>query len=304
MRGEEMTATRRDVLLAAGAAALAPWPVLAQQTMPRRPIPATGEELPVIGLGSSKVVQEIAEHGTEPVAAVLRTLAAQGGRVVDTWPRDPSNDAGLGRVLAEPALQDLFVTTKIDRVGREAGVAQFRETQQHYGRRPLDLAQIFSLTDVATHWPSLQAFKAAGDTRYIGVTVAETDLYPELERFLGREAPDFVQINYSITEREAEARLLPILADRGIAVLINRPFMNGVYFRRLEGRPLPEWAAELGCTTWAQFSLKYILANPALTCVLTETSNPRHMEENARTAFGPLPDNAALARMRSYIDSV
>src|SRR5690606_14470960 len=129
MRGEEMTATRRDVLLAAGAAALAPWPVLAQQTMPRRPIPATGEELPVIGLGSSKVVQEIAENGTEPVAAVLRTLAAQGGRVVDTWPRDPSNDAGLGRVLAEPALQDLFVTTKIDRVGREAGAAQFRETQ-------------------------------------------------------------------------------------------------------------------------------------------------------------------------------
>src|SRR5690606_28543219 len=206
-------------------------------------------------------------------------------------------------VLAEPDLRTLFVTSKIDRVGKDAGVAQFRETQRLYGRRPLDLLQIFSLTDVDTHWASLQAFKAAGDVRYIGVTVAEERLYGALEQFLERESPDFVQLNYSITERGAEARLLPLLADRGIAVLINRPFMNGTYFRALEGRPLPDWAAEFDCTTWAQFSLKYILANPHLTCVLTETSNPRHMEENARTAFGPLPDAEALARMRDFIDS-
>ncbi|HEY8520039.1 MAG TPA: aldo/keto reductase [Gammaproteobacteria bacterium] len=298
---------RREFLAigaAAGAAALAPRG-FAQERLPLRPIPSTGEMLPVIGLGSSKVVQEIATKGTEPVAAVLRALVAAGGRVVDTWPRDPANDAGFGRVINEPDLRDaLFVTGKIDRVGKEQGLAQFRETQRNYGRERLDLLQVFSLTDVDTHWPTLQELKERGETRYIGVTVAERRLHPDLERFLARETPDFVQLNYSLSEREAEERLLPMLADRGIAVLINRPFMNGVYFDKLEGRPLPEWTAEFDCESWAQFSLKYILANPHLTCVLTETTNPRHMTENARAAMGALPDDRARQRMRELIDSL
>jgi len=134
--------------------------------------------------------------------------------------------------------------------------------------------------------------------------VADYDLYPQLESFLRRERPDFVQMNYSITERLAEQTLLPLAADRGAAVLINRPFMNGAYFSRLEGVPLPAWANEVGCETWAQFSLKYILANPAITCVLTETSNPEHMADNVRTALGALPDAPARARMRALIDEV
>lgn len=304
----EQSVTRRDFIAiasACGVAGLTPRLGFAQREMPTRPIPSTGEALPVIGLGSSKVVQEIATHGTEPVAAVLRMLVSQGGKLVDTWPRNADNDAGFGRVINEPDLRDrLFVTTKIDQVGKEAGIAQFRETQRNYNRERLDLVQIFSLTDVDTHWPSLQAWKADGHARYIGVTVAESRLYEQLEDFLGREQPDFVQVNYSITERESEERLLPLAADKGLAVLINRPFMNGAYFDRLEGRPLPEWAQEFGCRTWAQFSLKYILANPDVTCVLTETTNPRHMEENAQAAFGPVPDARARARMRELIDEV
>jgi diketogulonate reductase-like aldo/keto reductase len=304
--------TRREFLrhtaaaaAAAGLAGAIPSVPLAQGAIPQRPIPSTGEMLPVIGLGSSKVVEEIAAKGTEPLLGVLRAFVAHGGKLVDTWPRNADNDAGFGRVIGMPEFAGkLFVTTKLDQVGKEAGIAQFRQAQRLYGRTTLDLVQIFSLTDLDTHWPSLQEWKASGQARYIGVTVAQASRHAELEQFLGRAKPDFVQMNYSITEREVEDRLLPLAADRGVAVVINRPFMNGAYFQRLEGRALPAWAAEFECETWAQFSLKYILANPALTCVLTETSNPAHMEENLRTAIGPLPDAATRQRMRELIAQV
>jgi diketogulonate reductase-like aldo/keto reductase len=302
------TATRRDFLglmTVLPAAGLVPLRGLAQSAMPVRHIPSTDEALPVIGLGSSKVVQEIAESGADPVRQVLRTLVDHGGKVVDTWPRNVDNDTAFGRVINEPDLRDeLFVTTKIDQVGRDNGIAQFRDTQRAYGRDVIDLVQIFSLTDVDTHWPTLREWKESGMARYIGVTVAEQRLHEPLLDFLDREEPDFVQVNYSITERESENRLLPLAADRGLAVLINRPFMNGTYFRRLEGTPVPGWAAEFECRTWAQFSLKYILANPAVTCVLTETTNPMHMAENAATALGDFPDEAARQRMREFIETV
>ena len=305
---ESIMTTRRDVLAmlsAVGIAGLGPVRSLAQGQMPLRAIPSTGEMLPVVGLGSSKVVSQVSSNGTEPVAAVLRMLAANGGAVVDTWPRNPENDAGFGRVINEPDLRDnLFITTKIDQVGKEAGIAQFRQTQQLYQRETIDLVQIFSLTDLDVQWPNLKDWKAAGHARYIGVTVSQFGLYAQLEDFLQRETPDFVQMNYSITERSAEERLLPMAADMGLAVLLNRPFMNGAYFGRLEGQALPEWAAEFDCTSWAQFSLKYILAHPTITTVLTETSNPRHMEENAQASYGRLPDAAARARMRTFIDEV
>lgn len=297
---------RRQTLALGGSLALtALAPAMAQATMPRRPIPGTAESLPVIGLGSSKVVQEIATEGGEPVAAVLRQLVASGGSVVDTWPRNAGNDAAFGAVLDLPDLRDaLFVTTKIDRSGREAGIAQFNESLASYRRERIDLAQIFSLTDVDTHWPTLRSLKDDGRARYIGVTVAEARLFDALDAFLGRETPDFVQINFSITERASEERFLPRLADRGIAVLINRPFMNGSYFDRLENEALPPWAAEFDCESWAQFSLKYILANTHLTTVLTETTNPVHMAENARAALGPMPDAALRQRMREFIDAL
>ena len=301
------TTTRRDFLAlmsAAGFCGLARG-ALAQERMPRRQIPGTSESLPIIGLGSSKPVSQIADRGTGPIAGVLRALVANGGAVVDTWPRNAANDKAFGEVINEPDLRDvLFVASKIDKVGKEAGISQFRDTQRLYRRDTLDLVQVFSLTDLDTQWPSLKEFKASGEARYIGVTVANEGLYQQLEKFLTREKPDFVQINYSITERGAEERMLPMFEDLGLAVMINRPFMNGDYFRRLGQRPLPEWAAEFDCETWAQFSLKYILPHPAITCVLTETSNPLHMAENARAAFGRLPTEVERKRMQAVIDRV
>jgi diketogulonate reductase-like aldo/keto reductase len=290
---------------AAGVAGLGPTASFAREQIPKRPIPTTGEMLPVIGLGSSKVVSQVAEQGAEPLAAVLRALVDAGGSVIDTWPRDPVNDAGLGEVLNEPDLRNaLFVTSKIYETGVEAGIQQFRETQRLYGRETIDLVQVFNLTSVKTQWSVLEGLKADGDARYIGVTVSKYDLYERLEAFLKKTTPDFIQVNYSITERRAEERLLPLARDMGLGVLINRPFMNGAYFRRLEGRPLPEWAAEFDCESWAQFSLKYILAHPAVTCVLTETSNPQHMAENAASSLGRMPDTTARKRMQEFIDQV
>lgn len=280
-------------------------PALAQQKMPVRRIPGSGEMLPVIGLGSSKVVEEIAKNGDDPLRQVLRALVAHGGKVIDTWPRNPANDGRFGTVINEAEFRDrLFVTSKIDRAGKDAGIAQLRDAHKNYGRKVLDLAQIFSLTDVDTHWPTLREWKDSGMARYIGVTVSEPRRHADLENFLTRERPDTTQVNYSITEREAEDRLIPLAADRGVAVIINRPFMNGAYFKRLEGRPLPPWATEIGCSTWAQFSLKYILSNPRVTVVLTETSNPKHMAENAQAALGPMPDENVRKRMREFIATV
>jgi diketogulonate reductase-like aldo/keto reductase len=305
---EEGATTRREFIAtmsALGVSGLSSNSLLAQTQMPQRPIPGKGEMLPVVGLGSSKVVSQISSNGTNPLAAVLEALRDNGGRVVDTWPRNPENDAGLGQVVNTPDFRDsLFLTTKIDQVGKEAGIEQFRQTQRLYGRETIDLVQIFSLIDLDTQWQNLKEWKAEGYARYIGVTVSQYNLYEQLEEFLGRETPDFVQMNYSITERRAEERLLPLAEDMGLAVLLNRPFMNGAYFTQLEGRPLPEWAAEFDCDSWAQFSLKYILAHPTVTCVLTETSNPVHMAENAATALGRMPDAAARARMRDFIDQV
>jgi len=301
-----MTPSRRDFL---GLLSILPFtaagPALAQQKMPVRRIPGSGEMLPVIGLGSSKVVEEIAKNGDDPLRQVLRTLVAQGGKVIDTWPRNPANDARFGTVINEAEfIGRLFVTSKIDRPGKDAGVAQLREAHKNYGRKVLDLAQIFSLTDLETHWPTLREWKDSGMARYVGVTVSEPRRHADLESFLKRERPDTTQVNYSITEREAEDRIIPLAADRGVAVIINRPFMNGAYFKRLEGRPLPPWAAEIGCSTWAQFSLKYILSNPRVTVVLTETSNPKHMAENAQAALGAMPDESVRKRMREFIATV
>ena len=273
--------------------------------MPTRRIPGTDEALPIVGLGSSKPVAQIAERGTDLIAGVLRALVENGGQVVDTWPRDADNDAAFGGVISEPDLRDeLFVASKIDKTGREAGLAQFRETQRLYQRETIDLLQVFSLTDLDIQWVNLKDIKEQGAARYIGVTVWTSRLYEPLTRFLQREQPDFVQINYSISEREAEERMLPMLMDRGIGVIINRPFMNGDLFGKLADEPVPEWATDFNAHTWAEFCLKYVLPHPAITCVLTETSNPAHMAENARAAYGRMPDEAERRRMAELIDAV
>ena len=294
-----------SLMSAAGFAGLVPGIAFAREQMPTRRIPGTNEYLPVIGLGSTKPVGQIAERGTGPIGSVLRALVDGGGSVVDTWPSNPVNDKGFGEVISQPDLRDaLFIASKIDQTGKREGVAQFRDIQRLYRRETIDLMQVFNLTDIDNQWATLQDLKAAGKARYIGVTVSSPSLYGRLESFLKREKPDFAQVNYSITERGAEERMLPMLQDKGVGVIINRPFMNGDYFRKLDNRPLPDWAADFDCESWAQFSLKYILPNPAITCVLTETTKAKHMAENARAAFGRMPDARQRAQMREVMDAV
>jgi diketogulonate reductase-like aldo/keto reductase len=275
------------------------------RSMPARPIPATGETLPIVGLGSTRPVTAIAERGPGPVEAVVRTLVEHGGRVVDTWPRSDANDDAFGAIISAPDLREaLFVTVNLEQQGAEAGRAHFERTLKLYRRERIDLVNVGSLIDLEAQWPNLRGLKDDGRARYIGVTAAQAALYDQLEAFIARERPDFVEINYSVTERDAERRLLPLCAERGIAVLVSRPFMNGAYFERLANVPLPDWAAEFECASWAQFSLQYILPNPAVTCVLTETTSADHMAENALVAFAPVPGKRALRRMRALIDAV
>lgn len=300
-----VTYNRRDCLKtfsALGLASLVPWRINAADTLPRRLIPGTEESLPVIGLGSSKPVMEIPDNGTEPLVQVIDRLVSAGGSVVDTSPREEAIDRAFGQVLQDPRWRDiLFVSTKVNTTGKENGIRQMQQTSELFGKDPVDLINVESMQDLETHWPGLRARKENGKARYIGATVARIADHERMEAFMKKETPDFVQINFSVAEPQAEQRLLPLAADLGIAVQINRPFMNGSWFQRTRGRSLPAWAAEFDCDSWAQFSLKYILANPSVTCVLTETGNPVNMADNLQAAFGRLPDPATLARMKAYI---
>lgn len=278
---------------------------LAQQAMPTRLIPGTNERLPVIGLGSTKAVRQIPTVGTEPITAVLRALIENGGTVIDTWPEEEVADRAFGEVINSPGIRDkLFIATKIDVEGKQAGLDQFNRAQQSFQRYPIDLLQIMSLVDVESHWPTLQALKASGNIRYAGVTASRMNNHANMVKFISRETPDFVQINYSISERRAEEIILPMCQEKGIAVLINRPFMNGSYFERLRSKALPAWTSNFDCSSWAQFSLKYIIAHPTITSIFTETTSPIHMAENAMAAFGAIPDAEERQRMRDLIDSI
>lgn len=288
------------LLGAAGSRAFAE-PDDSARLLPQRKIPSTGEPLPVVGLGSTKPVRRIAEEGTAPLRSVLDVLLQHGGKVVDTSPRPVEIDRIFGQLLREPRFVDgLFLAAKVKVEGKKEGIRSIEQTRRLFGRETLDLVQIESMTDYRTHWPTLRDMQDRGKARYVGVTVAHERLYEELATFMAQERPDFVQLNYSVMEPGAEERLLPMAADLGIAVLVNGPFMNGEYFGLVRGRELPGWAADFDCETWAQFSLKYILAHPAVTCVLTETTNPGHMAENIRAALGELPGEAARARMRVH----
>ena len=223
--------TRRDFLIQLSSLGIVlshPMLMRTQDQLPTRAIPTSGETVPVIGLGSTKPVLEIPTAGTAPLESVIRTLIRYGGRVVDTAPRTEDIDAEFGRLLQDSGLGDrLFLAIKINATGQEAGIAQMRQTQRLFGRRTMDLIQIESLTDLETQWPNLREWKDTGEARYIGVTTSNDAGHERLESFMRRETPDFVHVNYSVVETRAEERILPLAQDRGIAVLINRPFMNG-----------------------------------------------------------------------------
>ena len=263
-----------------------------------RPIPATGEALPVIGCGTYvgfDVAPGSAEYQRLP--GVLQALFGAGGAVIDSSPMYGRAEAVTGELLAAAGSRGkAFVATKVWTRGRAEGIRQMEESLRRLQVERLDLMQIHNLVDWQTHLATLRDWKAAGRVRYLGVTHYTAGAYDALEAVMRAEPLDFVQINYSADEREAERRILPLAAERGMAVIINRPFGGGGLLRRLRDRPLPAWAADIGATSWAQVLLKFVLSHPAVTCAIPGTSRPEHMADNALAGTGVIPERSFWER--------
>ncbi len=268
--------------------------------MQTRPIPSSGEPLPIIGCGTWRTF-DVGTSNAERAqrAEVLRVLFDAGGSVIDSSPMYGSSEAVVGDALdALGARERAFLATKVWTTGKAAGVTQMQQSMQRMraGER-LDLMQIHNLVDWRVHLETLRAWKRDKRVRYLGITHYHEGAHAELESVMRAEAVDVVQLNYALDDRAAEQRLLPLAADRGIAVLVNQPFGGGGLLRDLSQKPLPAWSSEIGATSWAQVLLKFVLAHPAVTCVIPGTSRPAHMADNCGAASGPLPDAALLKRM-------
>ena len=294
--------TRRTLLGLMTAAAARPARGEASSTL-ERAVPSSGENIPAVGLGTWRTFDVGASKAErDPLKDVLGRFVTLGGRVVDSSPMYGTAESVVGDLASELAITDkLFLATKVWTSGREAGVAQMEASVRKLRARRLDLMQIHNLLDWRTHLATLRAWKDAGRIRYLGVTHYTASAYDELERVLRAETLDFVQVNYSLGEREAERRILPLARDRGVAVLANRPFAEGGLFQRVRAQAVPPWAAEFDCDSWAQFFLKWILANPAVTCAIPGTSRPQHMVDNLKAATGKLPDTAMRDRMAAHV---
>ncbi|HTV44466.1 MAG TPA: aldo/keto reductase [Stellaceae bacterium] len=270
-----------------------------------RPIPSSGEMLPVVGLGTWPVFDVgSAEPQRQPLRMVIRRLLDAGGRMIDSSPMYGRAEAVAGDLLADlDARPRAFVATKVWTSGRDAGIAQMQRSAGLLRTRTIDLMQIHNLVDWRTHLATLRQMKEEGSVRYIGITHYTDRALPDLAQILnGEPGIDFVQCGYSLAARAAERELLPLAASRGVAVIVNQPLGQGRLPRRLRGTPLPDWAREFDCTSWAQWLLKYVLAEPAVTCVIPATRDPGHMADNLAAGFGRLPDGALRQRMRALWD--
>jgi diketogulonate reductase-like aldo/keto reductase len=304
-----MDPRRRSALRALGglAAALAMKPAAAQSpALLARPIPATGESLPVIGLGTWQVFDVGSSAAARaPLREVLSMFVKAGGRVIDSSPMYGTSEAVVGDLCAELGVcPKLFVATKVWTSGRDEGVRQMETSFRRLRVERMDLMQVHNLVDVATHTKTLSEWKAKGRVRHIGITHYASSAYAEVERWLKTGQYDFLQINYSLAEPESEWRLLPLARERKVAVIANRPFAEGAMFRRVRGKPLPPWAKEFGAVSWAQFFLKWILGHPAVTCTIPGTGKPEHMADNLAAGYGALPDEAMRRRMAEHFNSL
>jgi diketogulonate reductase-like aldo/keto reductase len=272
---------------------------IAASRLPRRPIPSTGEDLPIVGLGNSAAFRS---GDLDLTRQLLGLLLDYGGSYVDV-----SGDSRLtvARVAARQSSgSDLFLGTYTEKTQDGAVREDLATVRNVLGGRPLDLVLTRFVDDFARRSDEFLALKDAGVARYLGVARSNREYYPGIISLMESGAVDFVQVNYSMLEPEAADRLLPLAMEKGIAVVINRPFLNGQYFALVNNQELPEWAIEFDCSSWAQFSLKYILAHPAVNCVLTETSNPEHAVDNFQAGFGKLPDAKTRERMQLLIQNL
>ena len=284
--------TRRDALMGAGAAGLAlSLPPIAAADVRMHRIPSSGEALPPVGLGTSRVFNSVSgENQRAALVEVLEALFA-GGTLVDTSPMYGNSETHLGELLPLAAgSETMFCATKVWTEGRESGVRQMQESMDKMGLDRIDLMQVHNLVDWEVHLETMLEMQADGTFRYLGITTSNPRQFADFERVMQAADWDFVQLNYSLGEREAEQRLLPLAQERGMAVMVNRPFVRGDLFRSASGKDLPPVAAELGCDSPAQLFLKWILGHPAVTCVIPATTKVKHMVDNLGAALGPLPD--------------
>ncbi len=300
--------SRRKLIgvMAAGAAAcmLRPLSALAQAAPITRPIPSSGERLPVIGLGTwiTFNVGDDAELRDE-CAAVMRAFFREGGRMIDSSPMYGSSQAVVGHGLARLGNPpDLFSADKVWISSGSQGPQQIEASRAAWRVRRFDLLQVHNLLSWEEHLPTLLAMKAAGRVRYVGISTSEGRRHEELERIMAARPIDFVQITYNALDREVEARILPLARERGIAVIVNRPFRQGSLIRQVERHPLPPFASEIGADNWAQLLLKFIVSHPAVTCAIPATTQVAHVIENLGAAAGPLPDQAMRRRIATHVE--
>jgi len=277
----------------------------AAREMIHRTIPSSGERIPIMGMGTWQTF-DVGEDAAarEALREVLRIFVDRGGTVVDASPMYGTSEEVLGDLAAELEIRDrLWWATKVWTEGAAEGVAQMEESMRLLRRPRIELMQVHNLVDTETHLETLQAWKEEGRIDYIGITRSRVDAFPEVERWMDDERLDFVQINYSLLEQEADQRLLPKAQERGLAIMLNRPLGGGALFRRVAGMELPDWAAEIGVTAWSQFFLKWAASHPAVTCAIPATSNPDHMRQNMGAGVGRLPDRAMRRRMAEFLES-
>ncbi len=298
--------TRREALGLAAAAGLAPAALLASEddAMVTREIPDSGEALPVIGLGTYDVF-DVA--GAPEELAVRREIVdllfERGGRLIDTSPMYNRSERVIGDVLAGDRTREAFLATKVWTDGKASGKRQMARSAELMQAEVIDLMQVHNLRDTDVHLGTIRDWQREGKIRYNGITHYRASAHDDLERAIGRHKPQFIQINYSLGEREADRRLLPAARDAGVAVLINRPYMAGQLFRAVRGRELPDWAGDFAAS-WGQFFLKFIISHPAVTAAIPATSKPHHMADNLGAGFGPLPDAATRERMVRFFEAL
>ena len=272
--------------------------------MIKRIIPSSGEALPLIGLGTWQTFDTDSSCYPD-LKTVLETMYAEGGRLIDSSPMYGRSEKVIGDIsIGMENAGDFFYATKVWTTGLQEGIDQLESSMQKMRRDTMDLVQVHNLVDWKTHLPQLRRWKESGKIRYIGLTHYTDAYHDELIKLMRSEKPDFVQFNYSIFSRNAETKLLPAAADLGIATLINRPFGEGKFFSKVKGRSLPAWAVELGIESWAAFFLKYIIADPAVTCVIPATADPSHAVDNFKAGAGNLPDSHTRKQMVEFISGL
>ena len=280
--------------------------VRAADRLLQRPIPKTGEAIPAVGLGTWQGF-DVGGNTAETVQAreALQALVELGGRVIDSSPMYGSAETVSGQLAEELGIRSkLFVATKVWTSGKQAGIRQMEDSMRKLRVERLDLMQVHNLVDAPTHLATLHEWKKAGRVRYLGVTHYHAGAHADLEKYIKPGDIDFVQVNYSLAEPQADRRLFAVAADSRTAVLVNRPFAEGAMFGRVKGKALPDWAKEIGCASWAQYFLKWILAHPAVTCAIPGTRNAKHVADNLGAAAGPLPDQSMRKRMATHFDSL